>query len=78
MKATGFGTRHFTLSAWESEESLALFARRGAHLVAVKKSAALAAEVATLTYQTDALPRWKEAKQRLRECGKILKYKKGD
>jgi hypothetical protein len=75
MKNTGFGYLHFTLSCWETEEDVKRFSRDGAHLNAMKKSSALATEVRTYTYQSDQLPKWKEAKQLLLEKGKILIWK---
>ena len=76
MKNTGFGYLHFTLSAWETDEDLKRFAREGAHLNAMKKSAALATEIRTFTYQSDQLPKWREAKSVLMKKGKILQFKR--
>lgn len=74
MKNTGFGLLHYTLSAWESEEDLKRFYKLGAHLDAMKKSAKIASETKTFTYQTDKFPEWKEAKKLLSENGKVLKW----
>jgi hypothetical protein len=74
MKNTGFGYLHFTLSGWETEEDLKRFYRGGAHLNAMKKSAAIATEVRTYTYPGDHLPGWKEAKELLIKKGKALAF----
>lgn len=73
-KATGFWTKHYTMTLWDSKESLTAFARSGAHLTAMKLSASLAKEIYTLTIETDSLPNWKEAKERLLKEGKLLKF----
>ncbi len=74
MKNTGFGYLHYTLSAWKTEEDIKQFARRGAHLNAMKISKSLADEIRTYTYRTDEFPAWKDAKLLLAEKGKIIKY----
>ncbi|MFT5646265.1 MAG: hypothetical protein ACI976_000943 [Aureispira sp.] len=47
--------------------------REGAHGKAMKKSAALATEIMTYTYESDEFPFWKVAKEILKQ-GKVLKY----
>src|SRR5436190_890330 len=74
MKNTGFGYLHFTLSAWEREEDLKQFYKQGAHLEAMKKTATIATETRTYTYQNEVLPNWKEAKWLLSEKGKVMKW----
>ncbi len=74
MKNTGFGYMHYTLSAWETEEDVKNFAKSGAHLQAMKESAAIATQIATYTYEADKMPDWKEAKKLLKEKGKVLKF----
>jgi hypothetical protein len=51
------------------------FARSGAHLEAMKKSALLAEEIRTYTYETDLLPTWQDAKVLLLNKGKVLRYR---
>ncbi len=74
LKNTGFGYDHYTLSVWKDQKSLREFARSGAHLEAMKKSAALATEIRTYSYESDQLPDWKEVKQLLRDKGKVFRY----
>jgi hypothetical protein len=74
MKNTGFGYLHFTMSAWESKEDLKKFYSAGAHLDAMKKTCAIAAETSTYTYYATELPNWKEAKSLLIEEGRMLKW----
>lgn len=74
MKNTGWGKLHYTVSAWESEPSLKQFARAGAHLEAMKQSGRLSTEIRTYTYETDALPSWKEVKQLLAKEGKVMRF----
>ncbi len=76
LKNTGFGYDHYTISAWSTEENMKVFARSGAHLDAMKKSAKLSTTIRTYVYQTDALPGWKEAKH-LKSSSLSLKKKKG-
>jgi len=74
LKNTGFGYDHYTLSVWEDYESLKAFARSGAHLDAMKKSATLASEIRTYSYESGQLPDWKQVKVLLREKGKVFRY----
>jgi heme-degrading monooxygenase HmoA len=74
MKNTGFGYMHYTLSAWETKEDVKNFAKSGAHLEAMKESAAISKQIATYTYETDKMPDWVEAKKLLKEKGKVLKF----
>jgi len=73
-KATGFWTKHYTLSLWKNAEDMRAFARSGAHLEAMKKSAAMAKEIRTLTVETDGVIPWREAKERLKKEGKKLSF----
>ena len=75
LKNTGFGSLHFTMSAWESEADLKRFYREGAHLNAMKRASVIATETRTFTYTAEKLPKWKEAKQFLTEKGKVLKLR---
>jgi hypothetical protein len=62
------------MSLWHTEEDMKMFARSGAHLNAMKKSAFLAKEIRTLVIHTDRLPTWQEAKLRLKQEGKVLSF----
>lgn len=81
MKATnckgfqkrGFWTTHYTMTLWENEAELKAFAKSGAHLEAMKKSAEMAKEIRTYTYDSDQLPSWKEA-FKLLEKGKVIRF----
>jgi len=74
FKKQGRWTRHYTMSLWKNEEDLQAFARSGAHLEAMKKSASIAKEIRTLTYDTDRLPDWRTAKELLETKGKVIQY----
>lgn len=74
FKLSGFWTMHYTMTMWESAEASRRFARGGAHLEAMKHSASLSKEIRTLTIESNALPNWKEAKERLLKEGRILKF----
>jgi heme-degrading monooxygenase HmoA len=74
MKNTGWGRLHFTLSIWESEAAMKQFARTGAHLEAMKQSTKLGKEIRTHTFESDAIPNWKEVKQLLAEKGKVMRF----
>lgn len=74
IKNTGFGYLHYTLSAWETEEDVKNFAKSGAHLKAMKESAAIATQITTYTYETDKMPDWKEAKELMIQKGKVLRF----
>lgn len=70
----GLGLTHYTLSAWPDRPTMEAFARSGAHIEAMKKSARYAREIRTLSYEADALPDWPSAKQLLQEKGKVLRF----
>ena len=74
QRTTGFWTRHYTMTLWESEDELKRFAREGAHKTAMKKSRFLAKEIRVLTIDADQLPDWKTAKTMLLEKGEIYRY----
>lgn len=65
FKKSGFWTKHYTMTLWNSDEELKAFANNGAHLEAMKNSARIAKEIKTITLNSDKLPSWKEAKQLL-------------
>lgn len=75
FKKQGIGLLHYTLTAWESEEDLKRFARSGAHLEAMKISGSIASELGTYTYESRAIPNWKEAKILLQTKGKLMTFK---
>ena len=73
MATTGWWKLWFTLSAWESEETLKQFARSGAHLEAMKISTQLSPELSTYTFEAAQVPDWKEAKRLLAAHGKVMR-----
>ena len=74
MKNTGFGLDHFTMSSWNSVEERQAFYRSGAHAAAMKKSADLAIEIRTYSYEAEKYPDWKTAKALLQEQGKVMRF----
>lgn len=74
MKNTGFGKDQFTMSRWETEEDRSRFYRTGAHANAMKKTADMASELATYSYEAEDFPDWKTAKQLLKENGKVMRF----
>lgn len=74
FKLTGFWTKHYTMTLWESAEASRNFARQGFHVESMKVSAKLSKEIRTLTIDSDTLPTWAEAKERLLKEGRILKF----
>ena len=74
MKNTGWGYMHYTMSAWETSSDLKEFARTGAHADAMKRSVALAREIRILTYETNRVPSWREAKALIKEKGRIISF----
>jgi len=72
-RSRGFWTMHYTMSLWQSEQSLKDFARRGAHLEGMKFSKDIASEICTYSYPADQLPDWKTAKMFLKK-GKVLTF----
>ena len=65
FKKRGIWTMHYTMTLWENEEQLKTFAKSGAHLEAMKKSATIAKEIKTLTIDAEVCPDWNTAKQLL-------------
>ncbi|MEO8512112.1 MAG: hypothetical protein ABI543_01000 [Ignavibacteria bacterium] len=74
MKNTGFGYDHYTLSAWKTPEDQKRFAKRGAHLEAMRQTGKIATEVMTFTYNSESFPGWKEAKELLQGNSKVYKF----
>jgi hypothetical protein len=75
LKNTGFGYDHYTLTAWEDEASQQVFAKTGAHLQAMKKSAGIATEIRTYSFSADQLPDWNQVRSLLKEKGKVIRFK---
>lgn len=73
-KQRGIWTKHYTITAWESEADLQAFAKSGAHLQALRNSAKIAKSTAAYTYQAKQLPSWSEAKDLLTKYGKFIHY----
>lgn len=73
-KSTGFWTRHYTMTLWNTEQDLKAFARSGQHLNAMKNGASIAREIRILTIDAKELPTWKIAKLLLKEKGRIFSY----
>jgi hypothetical protein len=73
-KTTGFWMTHYTMSMWDNDESIKNFARSGAHLSAMKISSRLSTEIRTLMIEAETFPDWREAKQLLKQKGKVLRY----
>lgn len=74
FKKTGFWTSHYTMTSWNNMEDMRDFARSGAHLEAMKKSASIAKEIRTHTYEADAMPPWDQAKELLVKDGRVIRY----
>ncbi len=74
MKNTGFGLNHYTMSRWETEEDRNRFYRNGPHAAAMKKTADMASELATYSYEAKDFPDWKTAKRMLKENGKVMRF----
>lgn len=72
-RSRGFWTLHYTMSLWQDEKSLKEFARNGAHLMGMKSSKSIAAEIRTYTYEADQLPDWVTARSLLKQ-GKVLRF----
>ena len=66
FKKQGIWTMHYTMTLWENEEQLKAFAKSGAHLTAMQKSATIAKEIKTITIDADKLPDWETAKTLLK------------
>jgi hypothetical protein len=73
FKKKGWGSSHYTMSLWDSEEELKAFARSGAHREAMQASASIAREIRTITIEAQVLPDWPEAKALLAK-GKVFRY----
>jgi len=77
FRKTGLGKLHFTMTVWESEVDMKNFAySNGAHMKFMKKSASIASELGTYTFESNEIPDWKTAKQLLVDKGKFLNFDK--
>ena len=56
-----------------NEEELKQYAHSRAHLEAMKASKRITQKIRTITTNTDCLPKWKDAKDLLKE-GIVIKY----
>jgi hypothetical protein len=74
IRKRGLWKTHYTLTAWKTEHALKDFAHSGAHLEAMKKSAAIAEEIRTLTLPMESIPNWKVAQKLLFDKGKCLRF----
>jgi hypothetical protein len=71
---TGLGYKHYTMSAWSDEAAMRQFAYSdGAQKEAMKQTRKIAREIKTYTYQADAMPTWREAKQLVKEKGRCFR-----
>ena len=73
FKKRGLWTKHYTMTLWNTEDELKAFAKSGAHLEAMKRSASIAKEIRTRTLDMDHLPDWKTA-IKLLENGKVIRF----
>ena len=55
----------WTLSAWESEQDMRNYLRKGAHREAMKKAGDIAIELDSINFTSETIPTWKEARQML-------------
>lgn len=74
FKKTGWWTKQYTMTLWDSEDELKEFARTGAHLDAMKLSKKISTEIQTITINRQALLKWKEAKKILSTEGKTIRF----
>ena len=74
LKSTGLWTTFYTMTLWESVEDMKSFARKDAHLEAMKISRKIAKEIRTLTIERSTLLSWEEAKQKIKSDGRIIQY----
>jgi hypothetical protein len=72
-KSVGFWKKHYTMTLWNNEDEMRLFATSGAHLDAMKSSYKIANAIKVLTIDCDQLIGWKEAKLRVESQTNVLK-----
>jgi hypothetical protein len=69
---TGFWTKHYTMTLWNSKEEMEKFMRSGAHLKAMKLTNKLAKKISFFNYQDSVLPDWPTAKELIHSKGRSL------
>ncbi len=74
FKKKGFWTKHYTMTLWQNEDDMKVFAYSGAHMDAIKKAKLIAKEIKSITIEYDTLLNWKEAQTLLRDRGTLYKY----
>ncbi|GKY90446.1 hypothetical protein MPSEU_000018400 [Mayamaea pseudoterrestris] len=62
---------YYTLTVWESRESMVEFLRSGAHIKAIRQSRKIGIFGQTYGYETNDIPNWNEAITLLQEKGRI-------
>lgn len=68
----GFWRDIYTMTLWDSDADMKVFAQSGEHKESMKSTAKLGQQVRTLTLEADKIPSWRYAKRRLRAEGKII------
>ncbi len=71
------GLTFWTLSLWESEQSLRLFMSQGPHRAAIPKLHAWCDEASTAHWEVDhtAMPSWEVGTAMLQQCGRLIRVK---
>lgn len=57
----------YTLTAWKDKSSMQQYRNTGPHKEAMQQISKLSRQYKTLVWETDSIPSWKEAKERLEE-----------
>lgn len=73
FKKKGIWTKHYTMTLWQSEDSMKKFALSGAHREAMRRSGMIAKEIRTITIEADQLPSWSVATELLKK-GKVIHF----
>lgn len=55
----------YTITAWQSKEAMQQFRNNGVHKLAMKDIHYLASRYKTLVYESDSIPNWQQAKEKL-------------
>lgn len=71
----GFWLHIYTMTLWDNEEAMKLFARTGEHKESMKSTARLGKQVRTVTFEADRFPGWIRAIKLLRK-GKVINLPK--
>ena len=61
----GRGLEFWTLSTWESSDSMLNFVRSGAHLKGMKKIGKIGRSAESMHWETESAPDWEEARKKL-------------